>query len=285
MVLLHALLELRSELKIEVAVTHVNHNLRADSVVDADFVETEARRHQLAFFRKDCLEIPDKNIEAWGRGQRYDFFTYLLKSERYDWILTAHTASDQAETLLMKLFANRELQGIDRIDTRRKLIRPLLDFGRKQIEQYSRQNEIKFREDITNRDTEFFRNKIRHKVLPFLESELEGNLSAILSERADVINDDLQAIHFVVQQICAEIKAEKFSKEWKQQFKEALTGLPLSICWRTVENILLPEISFKVGRSAALRALDVFLGNNLAAEMPGGYRLAAKESGFLLSKI
>lgn len=265
-----------------IGVAHVNHNLRPESENDADFVRKLAIDNQCEFFLKECIEIPSTNIEAWGRQQRYDFFNYILRSEKYDWLVTAHTASDQAETLLLKLLANRELQTISEIDRRRSLIRPLISITREQVAEYVKINNLKIVEDLSNQSSEFLRNVVRNEVIPFLDSKFEGNLGSILAERAAVLNEDLLAINLMSEGIKSEISAELFSKAWKNEVQAILKDLPMALSWRIVELIMLDRVGFKIGRSAAMRILPVIFNQNTATELPGGFRFTAEAGGFNL---
>jgi tRNA(Ile)-lysidine synthase len=145
--LLRALLELRAELGIVLAVAHFNHQLRSEgSDADEQFVADLASQHDMPFFagRADVRAHADANklsLEHAGREMRYQWLLELAQDERLDAIATAHTAGDQAETVLMKFLrgaGTRGLAGIHPLLVREgvRIIRPLLETSRTEVEQY-----------------------------------------------------------------------------------------------------------------------------------------------------
>lgn len=180
MVLLHLLSTWRKYFQIELGVVHFNHQLRGkQSDADEQFVKKTAGEMGIPFFsdRGDVTLFARQHqysIEEAARVLREQFFERCLEMHQYDRIATAHTLNDQAETVLMHLLSGAGLQGLAGIRLRRgKIIRPLLFAERPEIRQYAQMHEIHFREDPTNRDIRFVRNKIRHHLLPFLEKEFQ----------------------------------------------------------------------------------------------------------------
>ncbi len=199
--LLRVLLELREELGIVPIVAHFNHQLRdEDSDADERFVADLARHHDLPFFsgRADVrhhAELNQRSLEHAARELRYAWLIDLAQQERFDAIATAHNSDDQAETVLMKFLrgaGTRGLAGIHPILTRDgvRIIRPLLETPRAEIEDYLRKLDQSWREDHTNLDTHHTRNRIRHELLPLLERDYNPNLRKALSETAEVARGD-----------------------------------------------------------------------------------------------
>ena len=199
--LLRLLLELRAELGIVLVVAHFNHRLRgADSEADERFVADLARELELPFFagRADVREQAASrklSLEHAARELRYEWLTDLAQQERLDVVATAHNSDDQAETVLMKFLrgaGSRGLAGIHPILTRDgiRIIRPLLETPRAEIEDYLRKLDQPWREDHTNSDTQFTRNRIRHELLPLLERDYNPNLRKALSETAEIARGD-----------------------------------------------------------------------------------------------
>lgn len=195
--LLHVLLELREELGVVLFVAHFNHQLRADdSDADERFVADLARQHDLPFFasRGDVREYSSTHklsLEHAARELRYRWLTELARKENFDAIATAHNADDQAETVLMKFLRGAGTRGLAGIHSRLVMdgiliLRPLLATPRAEIELYLGELNQPWREDHTNCDTHFTRNRIRHELLPLLEREYNPNLRQLLSETAEV---------------------------------------------------------------------------------------------------
>jgi len=195
--LLRVLLELRSELGIVPAVAHFNHGLRTvDSDADEEFVDELARRHGLRFFAghgkvREHAVSNKLSLEHAARELRYQWLIELAHEQRFEAIATAHTRDDQAETVLMKFLrgaGTKGLAGIHPVLLRDgvRIVRPLLETARAEVEQYLTALEQPWREDETNRNPRFTRNRIRHELLPMLERDYNPNLRELLSQAAQV---------------------------------------------------------------------------------------------------
>ena len=176
MVLLALFLDWQPMLNLQFGIVHVNHMLRgAESDEDEAFVAEAARSLGLPFFvcRKDVAAIAKENgmsLEEAGRDVRNSFFEACMRDNDADSVATAHHLDDHAETVLMHLLSGTGLDGLAGIRLRRdRFIRPLLFATRKQLEAYANKNAIDWREDSSNDDLRFLRNRIRHLIIPFME--------------------------------------------------------------------------------------------------------------------
>ena len=187
--LLRVLLDLRGDLGIVLAVGHFNHGLRgAASRADEAFVAELARQHELDYFAghgdvHDHASDSKLGIEAAARELRYRWLAQLAGEQRFDAVATAHTLDDQAETVLLKFLrgaGTRGLAGIYPIVERENLriVRPLLCVSRDEVETYLESLGQEWREDETNLDRRFTRNRVRHDLLPLLEREFNPNIRA-----------------------------------------------------------------------------------------------------------
>lgn len=198
MCLLHYLLSVKNQLDLEIIVAHINHNLRGDeSLRDENFVRDYCNKNNIKFELKsvDISSLAkDRKIgtEECGRNVRYDFFNKLAGLEGL--IATAHTASDNAETLLFNITRGTGINGLSGIPpTRDNIIRPLIFMSREDVEEYCKENKVVYITDSSNLSDNYSRNKIRHHVIPHLKninSRLENNISK-LSETAKEDNDYL----------------------------------------------------------------------------------------------
>ncbi len=186
--LLCLLLELRAELGIVLSVAHVNHKLRGEeSDEDERFVANLARQHGLELH---VCEAPvdgshsseiGSGIEAAARELRYGFFRRLAREGRVAKIATAHTLDDQAETVLLRIFRGTGIRGLSGIHPRivfeeqgrafGELVRPLLGFRRAALQEFLREQGRSWREDSSNRNIAFLRNRVRHRLLPMIGEE------------------------------------------------------------------------------------------------------------------
>lgn len=189
--LLHALRELFPE-GVRVVI-HLNHGLRgADADGDELFVRDLAAECGCDFFVRhrniaQAAERGRSNLEQAGRTCRYRFFRELLEQGVCDTIATGHTQSDQAETVLFRLLRGSGGAGLSAVWPvyRKRIVRPMLDVSREEVVEYLRKKAISWREDASNADPAFARNRLRHGLLPLLRRDWNPNVDAVLARTAD----------------------------------------------------------------------------------------------------
>ena len=217
--LLCLLLELRAELGIVLSVAHVNHKLRGEeSDEDERFVAKLARQHGLELHVSGATvdgshssgRSPSRSssksfgksseigsgIEAAARELRYGFFRQLAREGRVTKIATAHTLDDQAETVLLRIFRGTGIRGLSGIHPRivfeeegrafGELVRPLLGFRRAALQEFLREQGQGWREDSSNRDLAFLRNRVRHRLLPIIAEEFGEAAIEHMGELAEI---------------------------------------------------------------------------------------------------
>ncbi len=168
------------------AVLHVNHKLRgADSDADEAFVRELAENAGLAF-HSSSLEPREGNTEQEARRLRYGFFAECIAKGICDSVATGHTLDDQAETVLFRFLRGSGSAGLSGIrpSTENHIIRPLLSVGREEIRDWLRARNISWREDSSNANVDFQRNRIRMNILPEL-AQLNPSLAAVLASTAE----------------------------------------------------------------------------------------------------
>lgn len=216
--LLRLLLEIRNELGIVFSVVHFNHRLRgAESDADQQFVAGLARQHRLEFYTEsgDAAKLASEEhsgLEAAARELRYEFFGKLLGADdldshqppdvsQLDKIATGHTLDDQAETVLMRVIRGTGTRGLAAIYPRiavedadgelvGEIVRPLLEIRRRAIEHYLKEINQPWREDVTNVDGRFTRNRLRKDLFPLIEREFNPSVTKNLSELAEIARDE-----------------------------------------------------------------------------------------------
>ncbi len=178
--------ELRGELGITLCVLHFNHQLRAaDSGADETFVRSLTAARGMEYFTEtaDVATIAKRrgwNLEDAARRLRYEFFDTITSRSVADYVATAHTADDQAETVLARVIRGTGLAGLSSIHpVRGKIIRPLIEMRRDDLRSFLAERNQEWREDTTNRDTQRLRARVRHRLLP----ELEKNFSPSITDR------------------------------------------------------------------------------------------------------
>ncbi|HKN24439.1 MAG TPA: tRNA lysidine(34) synthetase TilS [Candidatus Acidoferrum sp.] len=195
--LLLLFLELRERLGVVLSVVHFNHKLRGRaSETDEKFVSNLAARHALPFLiaQEDISSKSRRehaNLEDAARRARYVFFERLVTEGQLDKIAVAHTADDQAETVLAHMLRGTGLAGLGGIHPEFGCVfRPLLKFRRYELRPYLRMRRQAWREDATNRDIKRMRARIRQKLMPLLEKQFQPSVVEHLCQLADLARED-----------------------------------------------------------------------------------------------
>lgn len=183
--LLNLLLENRKQLNIIVKAVHVDHSIRGkDSENDAEFVKNYCEKLgvSIKIYKVDAPLYCKQNslsIEQGARALRYGVFNELLSSGYCDKIATAHHKNDNYESLLFNLFRGTGLKGAGGIPKQNgKIIRPLLNASRKQIDEYVDINNLPFTQDKTNLQDDYSRNYIRNRIIPLIEERFPNAVEA-----------------------------------------------------------------------------------------------------------
>ncbi|MCD7740150.1 MAG: tRNA lysidine(34) synthetase TilS [Candidatus Gastranaerophilales bacterium] len=211
MCLLDIMNKLSKEYGFLLVAAHLNHNWRGK--------ESEAEKERcLAFceenditFISDTLAAGTKASELIAREMRYDFFKRCAEEFEADAILTAHTKSDNAETILYRIIKGTGLNGLEGIREIRdlggfKVIRPILNFSRKDIEEYCIKNELYPNNDSSNTNTKYARNNIRHNIMPAVK-HINPNIENALITLADIAAGNNKIISELIQNIENQITA------------------------------------------------------------------------------
>jgi tRNA(Ile)-lysidine synthase len=192
MTLLHVLFENKSIFGIDtVSAFHLNHNIRGEEAdSDEHFVQEFCTRLSIPYYSQKLTEIESSEAsEDSLRKLRYRYLEECRNRIGADCIVTGHTISDQAETVLLNLGRGSGLKGLSGIPYRRdNIVRPLLCLSRKETEQYCIDNTIEYRTDSTNEIDIYKRNKVRHNLLPEME-EYFGNVEVKLSNTAVIAHE------------------------------------------------------------------------------------------------
>tara|TARA_Y100000994_G_C15673357_1_gene434692 strand:- start:210 stop:1655 length:1446 start_codon:yes stop_codon:yes gene_type:complete len=207
MCLLDTLIKISANISFQIHVVHINHKLRKDeSDMDEEYVRNYCQKLQISF-HSESIDIPKfsktlkQSIETTARTKRYEKLFQYCKNIDSNFLVTAHNANDLVETVIMNFTRGSGLRGLKGIVLEReiddiKLIRPLINIQRKDIEVYLNQNSIKPRIDSSNDDIQYMRNNIRKNTLPILEKinpGIQENLQH-LSKIALEIDDYFQEI-------------------------------------------------------------------------------------------
>lgn len=234
---------------LELIIAHLNHRLRVDEAKrDADFVKEIAKSLGLTFVyaEVDTLKYKEESqlsTEDAARQLRYKFFDQVMSKHYATKLATAHTLDDQAETVLMRLIrgsGSKGLSGIPPVSI--NIIRPLIEISRSEIENYLNSRDIKWVEDASNVSREFLRNRIRHDLIPELES-YNPQIKETLAKTADILRAEDEFIT---------IETGKYFNEVFSENRSEITG-----------NLLKYESIDKILRYSLLRTAIENLNTNL----------------------
>ncbi|MEW5977208.1 MAG: tRNA lysidine(34) synthetase TilS [Acidobacteriota bacterium] len=198
--LLHLLVQFRETHDLSLSVAHFNHRMRgAESDSDADFVQSLAERFGLPCYigaagRSSPRDLSSARSEQEARELRFRFFLDLVKSHGFQKVALGHTLDDQAETVLIRLLRGSGTLGLAGIPATRQglYVRPLLRARRRDLLDYLRAADLKWREDSSNRTPAYLRNRIRLELIPFLEREFNPAIVETLSQTARLLREDEQ---------------------------------------------------------------------------------------------
>jgi tRNA(Ile)-lysidine synthase len=199
--LLYALLEIKDEFDLDICVAHLNHKLRGrESDEDQKFVKNLASKLELKFFTKsiDVKKEAKKrklSLEEGARLVRYRYLENLADRIKADKIALGHQADDQAETFLMRLLRGAGGLGLSGIPPKRgKIIRPLIEIKREEIEKFLKEKGQSYRTDSSNLLPNYFRNKIRLLLLPLIKKKFNPKIVDVLNRASNIISFQQQYV-------------------------------------------------------------------------------------------
>ncbi len=190
-------LELRKEWLLDLFLGHFNHRLRSGAGEDEQFVRKIAREHALPLFvaSEDVRSFAKQNrmnLEETGRMLRYEFLSKTAQKIGGAKIATGHTLNDQAETFFLRLMRGSGLKGLGSISpiVEGRIIRPLLSVERKDIAEYVEKKGWEFREDESNLDRSFARNKVRIDLIPYIQENFEPNIVRHIGKIVSILQEE-----------------------------------------------------------------------------------------------
>lgn len=209
------LTHLLHQLQFNISLAHCNFQLRKEeSDIDEVFVKElgESLNIQTYTTHFNTNEYATKNklsTQLAARELRYSWFDKLSQENAFDYILTAHHADDNLETFLINLSRGTGLEGLTGIPSiNNNIVRPLLIFSREEILNFAKQNNIEWREDKSNAETKYVRNKIRHQITPTLK-ELNPSFLDNFSKTINYLKESQQIVTDKIEEISSEIVSKE----------------------------------------------------------------------------
>lgn len=210
--LLHILYRLKEKMNIEVYAAHLNHQIRGlEAQKDALYISQICEDLGITSFVK-AINVPEYckeqgvSLEEGARTLRYEMFEEIKQKTKSNKIAIGHNRNDQAETVLMRIMRGTGLQGLRGIEYIRdnKIIRPILDIERSEIEAYCEKYELNPRIDKTNLESIYTRNKIRLELIPYMKDNFNPNVIESIVRMTNSLKSDSDYI---------DLEAEKSFKE------------------------------------------------------------------------
>lgn len=258
MTLLNVLCSLKETLQIHLFVAHINHQIRKEAKQDEEYVKDFCAAHQIPFFvlEKDVVQLAKEQkigTEEAGRKVRYDFFEEICEKVNASKIATAHTANDQAETVLMNLMRGSGTNGLKGMEVKRgKYIRPLLEITRQEIEQYCQKQQLNPRIDQTNQENVYTRNRIRNELIPYIEKNFNPSIVISLNRLSEIVKEQEEYMEKVVEKAYLEIMLEQNEEQIVLDLKK-FTSLEIVI----KKRILLYTITKLFGTSQGIEKIHI----------------------------
>ncbi len=269
-----------NEFSLSLVVAHLNHRLRgAESDGDEAFCRDLAKRYRLPFCSRglDVAELARRerlNLEDAGRRARMEFLEQIRARYGATAIALAHHADDQAETVLMRLVRGSGMTGLRGMSFRGpgSRIRPLLDIGRNEIEAHLKARGMDYREDASNRDTLFLRNRIRHELLPLLE-QYNPAIRERLVTTAALLDDENGLLERMAEELAG--RACRVSPDGISCSLKLLGDAPRALRRRLLRRLLAHLSAGSRTTRRHIQALEELMDSphpNASLDLPGGIR-------------
>lgn len=187
----HLFKEIEGKFKLKLGICYINHNLR-DTKEEIRFVKEFAKKNNLPFFLGELKISKRSSLEELLRIKRLKLLKEIAKKNKFSKIALAHTKDDNSETILMRFLKGTSLRGLSGIKPLNEeiFIHPVLIFSKEEIINFLKERNIFYFQDPTNFDLSFLRNKLRHKILPYLEKEINPSLKENLINMSEVLIED-----------------------------------------------------------------------------------------------
>ncbi|MBD2124491.1 tRNA lysidine(34) synthetase TilS [Trichocoleus sp. FACHB-262] len=232
------LLDLQPKWNWQVAIAHCDHRWRADSAANTAHVQQLAQTWQVEFYQRTTTQaLPS---EAAARTWRYQALTEMAQAYDYSCLVTGHTASDRAETLLYNLMRGSGADGLQALTWQRalspkiNLVRPLLNLTRPETAQFCQVFNLPVWEDSTNQDLKYARNRIRQELLPYLQQHFNPQAEKALAQATELLQADVQYL----EQAAIALRQQAQHPSQRGLNRLVLGSAPLALQRRVVRQFL-----------------------------------------------
>ncbi len=288
--LLHALVDLGYR---NLIVCHLNHCLRgAESEADADFVQRLAERLNCTLARADIdvaeyAQEHSLSLETAGRVLRQQWFAECAKEFRTSMIFLAHHADDQAETVLHHLLRGTGLAGLGgmrpeiELNNGLHILRPMLHIRRAELEQWASEKKIRWREDASNQELVYTRNRLRLQALPMLNEIMERDVVPLLHRLSIVARMDDDCLSELTEQVMHRVLAPDGSALAGSILAQEHTAIQYRVVQAWLQRCSVPSLT--QGHISAV--VELLKGKAPSrSNLPGGWQVRRKSKTLHLTR-
>ncbi len=253
--LIKLLLDLQPKWGWHLGIAHCDHRWRPDSQANANHVKNLAKSWDISFYLETANEA--LNSEAAARNWRYQALNAIALEHNYNYIVTGHTASDRAETLLYNLMRGTGADGLQALTWQRPLtdnillVRPLLEITRTQTGDFCQHFQLPIWEDSTNEDLKYTRNRIRQELLPYLRENFNPQVESALAQTAELLQAEVEYLEQAAHRLRCEAMSGGVEEAWCRD-----TGY--RVCTNvgevSKELLLSPDFTLKLNRRVLQKA-------------------------------
>lgn len=278
--LIKLLLDLLPLWQWQLAIAHCDHRWRPDSEANANYVEQLAKTWETPFHC--CTAQQPLKSEAAARQWRYQALSAVAHKFGYNCIVTGHTASDRAETLLYNLIRGSGADGLQALTWTRSLsglvlVRPLLEITGDETAQFCQDMHLTVWEDSSNQDFKYARNRIRHELLPYLRTHFNTQVEHALAQTAELLQAEVEYLEFTAEQLKrAGGEGEKMELDPSLPIKinrRVLQTAPLALQRRVMRQILRQTVATRSPSFEQIEKLTALItapNRSQTDPLPGG---------------
>lgn len=270
--LIKLLLDLQPKWGWHLAIAHCDHRWRPDSQANASHVENLAKTWDVTFYLQTATQ--PLNSEAAARDWRYQALSAIAYENQYNYIVTGHTASDRAETVLYNLIRGTGADGLQSLTWQRpltngiELVRPLLEVTRTQTAQFCLEFQLPIWEDSTNQDLKYARNRIRTELLPYLQQNFNPQVESALAQTAELLQAEVEYLEQAAHQLWLEAITLHPLRLNRRVLQKAPLALQRRVMRQCLQQILQSSPNFE--QIEKLTALITAPNRSQTDPFPGG---------------
>lgn len=284
--LVKLLLDLQPKWGWSLAIAHCDHRWREDSQANAQHIENLAKTWAIPFYCATADRVLQS--EAAARTWRYQALSAIAYQNNYQYIVTGHTQSDRAETLLFNLTRGSGADGLQALtwqrplDSTLQLVRPLLELPRVATARFCQDMHLPVWEDATNQDSKYARNRIRNELIPYLQDRFNPQVELALAHTAELLQAEVEYLELSAQKLKQQASHPQEALKLNCQILQAAPlALQRRVMRQLLQQVLKRSPSFE--QIEKITALIAAPNKTQTDPFPGG-AIAKVEQGWLYLK-